>query len=72
MKRAKLSPPQVYGFEKSLEEMLTRVDEFVGMLDMVCLYHATCSHSLDYSNRLVNFNLVVFKDRSTDLLYRCY
>lgn len=28
-------PVQVLCLEKSLEEMLTRVDEFVGMLDMV-------------------------------------
>lgn len=27
--------PQIINLEKSLEEMLTRVDEFVGMLDMV-------------------------------------
>ncbi|KPP79472.1 biogenesis of lysosome-related organelles complex 1 subunit 4-like [Scleropages formosus] len=26
---------KMYNFEKSLEEMLTRVDEFVGMLDMI-------------------------------------
>lgn len=30
-----LYPSQISCLEKSLEEMLTRVDEFVGMLDMV-------------------------------------
>lgn len=28
---------QIESLDKSLEDLLTRVDEFVGMLDMVCI-----------------------------------
>ncbi|XP_023667527.1 biogenesis of lysosome-related organelles complex 1 subunit 4 [Paramormyrops kingsleyae] len=53
---------QVYGFEKSLEEMLTRVDEFVGMLDMI----------RSDTSQIVNENLPQILRRSEEMreIYR--
>ncbi|KAL4629926.1 biogenesis of lysosome-related organelles complex 1 subunit 4-like [Arapaima gigas] len=53
---------EIYSFEKSLEEMLTRVDEFVGMLDMI----------RNDTSQIVNENLPQIQRKSEEMrqIYR--